>query len=175
MKTIVVASKNPVKISAALKAFQLMFPHETFAAVGVAAASGVSDQPKSDTETLLGATNRVNNAATLSVADFWVGLEGGIEMQGPDMAAFAWIVVKDANGKMGKGKTGTFFLPQKVAELVQQGKELGEADDIVFGRSNSKQAGGACGLLTGDVVSRTSFYTDAGVLALIPFKNENLY
>ncbi|MEA2092741.1 MAG: DUF84 family protein, partial [Patescibacteria group bacterium] len=55
------------------------------------------------------------------------------------------------------------------------GKELGEADDIVFQRNNSKQENGAVGILTGDVVDRTKCYTEAVILALIPFKNVNLY
>ena len=76
---------------------------------------------------------------------------------------------------MGKGRTGAFFLPESVANLVRHGKELGEADDIVFGRSNSKQANGAIGILTGDVVDRTQLYEQAVILALIPFKNPQLY
>ena len=59
--------------------------------------------------------------------------------------------------------------------LVREGKELGEADDIVFGKENSKQTYGAVGLLTGDVIDRTRFYEDAVVLALIPFRNPDLY
>ena len=76
---------------------------------------------------------------------------------------------------VGKGRSGTFFLPPKIAELIRQGKELGEADDIVFERTNSKQENGAVGILTDGVVDRTKYYTEAVVLALIPFKNERLY
>jgi Protein of unknown function DUF84 len=79
------------------------------------------------------------------------------------------------NGGVGKGRTGTFFLPEAVAELVRQGKELGEADDIVFSQVNSKQDQGAIGLLAGNVVDRTQLYTHAVILALIPFKNRVLY
>jgi len=45
----------------------------------------------------------------------------------------------------------------------------------VFGKENSKQTYGAVGLLTGDVIDRTRFYEDAVVLALIPFRNPDLY
>ena len=69
----------------------------------------------------------------------------------------------------------SFYLPPQVAELVRQGVELGEADDIVFGQSNSKQASGAVGLLTGDVIDRAGLYEGAVILALIPFKNRQLY
>ena len=91
------------------------------------------------------------------------------------MEAFAWVVIKAKGNGFGKGRTGTFFLPPQIAELIKQGKELGEADDIVFGRTNSKQENGAVGILTENVVDRTKYYTEAVVLALIPFKNKKLY
>jgi non-canonical (house-cleaning) NTP pyrophosphatase len=62
-----------------------------------------------------------------------------------------------------------------VAELIRNGKELGEADDIVFGESNSKQKMGAVGLLTNNVIDRTEYYTHAVILALIRFKNANYF
>jgi non-canonical (house-cleaning) NTP pyrophosphatase len=74
----------------------------------------------------------------------------------------------------GKARTATFYLPQEVITLVQRGIELGHADDMVFGRSNSKQQNGSVGLLTEDVITRLTYYSHAVVLALIPFKNEAL-
>ena len=53
--------------------------------------------------------------------------------------------------------------------------ELGQADDVVFGATNSKQAMGAVGLLTGGLISRADLYRPAVLLALIPFKNAALY
>ncbi len=70
---------------------------------------------------------------------------------------------------------GIFTLPEAVAALIRQGQELGAADDLVFGRVNSKQEQGAVGLLTGGVVDRTQLYAQAVVLALIPFKHRGLY
>ena len=172
---VVIASTNPVKIQAVRWGFQRMFPQEQFEFEMVSVASGVSSQPASDAETLQGALNRAINAAErLPQANYWVGVEGGIEDLGGEMAAFAWIVVRSAQ-QCGKGRTGAFFLPPAVADLVRQGKELGEADDIVFGRSNSKQENGAIGLLTGDVIDRAQLYEQAVVMALIPFKNPQLY
>lgn len=175
MKKIIIASTNPVKIKAVAAAFGKMFPEETFETEGVSAASGVSNQPKSDSETFEGAMNRAENASHMADGDFWVGIEGGVEEKDSDMEAFAWVVIKRKDGKFGKGRTGTFFLPPKVAELIKQGMELGEADDIVFKRENSKQKNGAVGILTGNVIDRTKYYIEAVVLALIPFKNEELY
>lgn len=176
MKKIVIASKNPVKINAVLSGFQKMFPNEKFEISGVSVLSGVSDQPRSDTEIFQGALNRAENALKDPIgADFSVGIEGGVDEKNNEMEQFAWVVIKSKDNKIGKGRTGTFFLPPQVAELIRQGKELGEADDIVFGRTNSKQDNGAVGILTNDVINRTHFYSEAVIMALIPFKNERLY
>jgi non-canonical (house-cleaning) NTP pyrophosphatase len=42
----------------------------------------------------------------------------------------------------------------------------------VFATLNSKQAGGAYGLLTGGLMTRESIYTQTLILALIPFVHE---
>jgi inosine/xanthosine triphosphatase len=173
---IVIASKNPVKVNAVTAAFSRVFTNVAHTVESVSVASGVPDQPMSDLETYTGAKNRVDNASSaVPDADYWVGIEGGIHMDGADMQAFAWAVVKSRGGTYGKARTSTFILPPQVAELVLGGMELGHADDVVFGRSNSKQENGAVGLLTRDMISRTSYYTEALTLALIPFINPEHY
>lgn len=173
--TLVVASKNPVKIAAAQDGFKQMFPELEISITAISVSSDVSDQPMSDEETLEGAINRVNNAyQTRPEADFWIGLEGGVAPMGEDLTAFAWIVVRSKK-IIGKARTGTFFLPGAVAELVDQGIELGIADDMVFGSKNSKQAGGAIGLLTQNVLDRKQLYQQAVLMALVPFLNQELY
>lgn len=172
---IIIASLNPVKIESVKQGFSKMFLDFDFECQGVAVPSEVNDQPIGTTETLQGAMNRCRNAkAKIPNADFWVGIEGGIEKNENEMSTFAWIVIQSING-FGKSKTGTLFLPPQVVKLVNQGIELGEADDIVFGGVNSKQKGGAAGILTGGVIDRTKLYVDGVVLALIPFKNKNIY
>jgi len=176
MKKIIIASKNPVKINATLSGFKKMFPDEEFEIESISVSSGVDSQPKNDEETFQGALNRVNNIMKeVSEADFWVAIEGGIEEKNSEMEVFGWIIIKSAEGGFGKGRTGTFFLPNKITELIKQGKELSEADNIVFGRVNSKHKNGTVGFLTGDVIDRTIYYTEAVVLALIPFKNSQFY
>ncbi len=176
MKKVVIASKNPVKINTTHKGFIKMFPDMFFEVIGVLADSNVLDQPMSEKETLKGAKNRADNASKiLPKANFWVGIEGGVEEINGEFESFAWVVIKSKEGKYGKGRTGSFFLPSKVAKLIKQGKELGEADDIVFNKKNSKQDNGAIGILTHDVLTRTKFYEQAIITALIPFKNPVLY
>ncbi|KAH8589054.1 NTPase [Bisporella sp. PMI_857] len=179
-KQITVASKNPVKIAAALEGFQRLFPHNTYAAHGISVPSGVPEQPFTDSETLQGALNRAQNAREQEPqADYWIGIEGGVadtpNQTAGTLESFAWVVVIDREGaRMGKARTAAFYQPEEVARLVRGGMELGHADDQVFGRSNSKQINGSVGLLTGDVVDRQSYYVQAVILALIPFRNTGL-
>lgn len=175
MKKVIIASKNPVKIEAVKIGFGKMFSEDQFEFEGISVPSGVADQPMTNEETLQGAINRSENAfAEKKDADFWIGVEGGIQKNENYMSAFAWVFVK-SNKMQGKGRTAEFYLPQKVIELINQGKELGEADDIVFGRNNSKQKAGAVGILTENVIDRARLYSEAVIMALIPFKNPEIY
>lgn len=117
---IVITSKNPVKKNATSKAFGDMFPDANFIVKEISVPSGVSEQPMSEKEALQGAKQRVENASKeISDADFIVGIEGGIEIKGAEMEAFAWIYILDKNKKVGKARTGTFVLPEKNITLNQ--------------------------------------------------------
>jgi len=176
MQKIIVASKNPVKLNATRRGFEQMFPETEFIVEGVSVESGVSDQPIGRDETLQGAYNRLNGIIEIVPdADYWVGVEGGIEVHNKEMEVSAWIVIQDKSGRQGKGQTGTFVLPPAIAEHINDGKELGTATDIVFGQTNSKQAGGSIGELTGGLIDRTAHYDVGVIFALIPFKNPELY
>lgn len=169
---IVISSSNPVKIAASKTAFAAIFPAADMEFIAVNVASGVSVQPVSDAETRLGATNRMNNARQAEPdADFWVGLEGGLEWIDHEPFASAWMVVGDASGRQGQARTTTLPLPPAVRQLLLQGLELGDANDRVFATLHSKQAGGAFGLLTNGLMTRQSVYTEALILALLPFSH----
>ncbi len=172
---IIVASQNPVKIDAVRQAFAALYPRIDRVVKGIAVPSGVADQPMTEEETRQGALNRATNAREKSPeADFWVGVEGGIEDRTAGMLAFAWIVVLSSE-QQGLGRTASFFLPPAVADLVRQGIELGVADDRIFGKSNSKQQNGAVGLLTHDAIVRQTLYSPAVIMALIPFLHPDLF
>lgn len=172
---IIVGSKNPVKVASTESAFTKAFP-KGFIVNGITSASQVSDQPKGDEETYLGARNRATNAkSTFPEADFWVGIEGGIGEDVRGMYAFAWIYIEDKAGLSGKAKTGSFYLPEAIAKLIHSGMELGAADDHFFSEKNSKHNGGSVGILTHGAIDREVFYTQAIILALIPFLNAELF
>ncbi|KPJ93644.1 MAG: hypothetical protein AMS18_05345 [Gemmatimonas sp. SG8_17] len=169
MKTVVVASHNPVKLQATQRGFRRMFPGEDFTVQPVAVSEGIPTQPATDAETLKGARIRTERAASqVPNAEYWVGIEGGVDDIGAETVAFAWVVVKSGD-RVGTSRSGTFLLPEAVARIVKSGEELGRACDIVFQERNTKQHGGAVGLLTRNVIDRTSLYEHAVILALVPF------
>lgn len=168
---VIVASLNPAKINAVKSAFNEVFPEQEFIFDGVSVASEVPDQPMSNTETKQGALNRVRNAkAEVKDADFYVGLEAGIEGN----ATFAWMVIESSSTR-GESRSSSLMLPPKVLERIEHGEELGDAMDAVYGTSNIKQKGGAIGILTNNRLSRSSVYHQALILALIPFVNSDSF
>ncbi len=174
MLKIIVASNNPVKIDAIQKVFSAIF-HDPLEINPISVPSGVSDQPMSDSETFEGALNRAKNARDLwTDGDYWVGIEGGVEWFDEKLAAFAWVVILSKT-RMGSARTGTFFLPPQVAAYVRSGVELGHADDLVFGTTNSKQMNGAIGILTNDVITREELYRPAVIMAIIPFSKPDMF
>jgi inosine/xanthosine triphosphatase len=175
MKKVIVASTNPVKIQAAADGFAKGMPGHPYHVEGIQFPSPVSAQPFGDEETLQGARQRALTARDLAPdADFWVGVEGGADRSLEAMYAYAWVVIL-SNNQCGQARSAAFLLPRKISELVMNGVELGHADDIVFGRSNSKQQNGAVGILTADAVDRRLLYEQPVMLALIPFLHPELY
>lgn len=170
-KNIVVASLNPAKINAVKSAFEQLFPNQEFQFQGIEVESGVAIQPMSDQETKQGALNRVHNAEnSLPNADFYVGIEAGIEHG----MTFAWMVVKASSG-YGESRSASLLLPPAISQRLQADYELGDIMDEVFGTENIKQKGGAISLLTGNHLTRSSVYHQALILALVPFLNPELF
>ena len=101
-----------------------------------------------------------------------VGMEGGLDYFDRHLMAFAWMVVTGRGKRSSETRSATLPLPPEVQRLVAGGLELGEANDRVFSTLNSKQGGGAYGLLTNGLMTRESIYTQTLILALIPFVNQ---
>jgi inosine/xanthosine triphosphatase len=173
---IVVASTNPVKLRAVELGVRAILADTDLELVAAAVDSGVAEQPSSDAETLLGSENRSRRAReAVPEASYWFGLEGGVEDSPQGMLTFAWIVVLDCHGRVGRARSAAFVLPKIVADKVRDGMELGHADDEVFGRNDSKRADGAIGLLTQGALDRAGLYAPAVTAAMIPFLNPGLF
>jgi inosine/xanthosine triphosphatase len=165
---LLIASANPVKLQAPQEAFSKVFNTEVVVE-GMAVDSGISDQPMSSDETYQGALNRLEAIRETPGYDYYVAIEGGVEDTEHGMECLAWVLIADAKGKIGKGKTGTYILPETVANKLRAGEELGPAMDELHHTENIKQKQGTIGILTGGQITRTSLYTHAVILALIPF------
>lgn len=170
---VVVASVNPVKRAAVESAFRSTFPETVLEITTERVPSGVGDQPSSDAETRRGAEQRAANARRKRTdGDYFVGLEGGVDRPGGTLTAFAWIAIYDRSGRLGVARTVSLPLPPSVETLLDSGLELGEAIDRVFDTRGSKRKGGAFGLLTGGLCTRTSVYAEAVTVALVPLIND---
>jgi len=173
MIKVIVGSENPVKINSVRNVFSKYF--KNVKVIGRKVNSKVSFQPKSEKEIVEGARNRAVQILKKYEPDFAVGIEGGMEYIENQPYSFAWICVKPKEGKMGLGRTASFPLPPRVEKLIKNGKELGEADDIIFGIRNTKQKMGAIGLLSKGKLNRTKLYEQGVICALTPFLNQDLY
>jgi len=164
MYHVVAATTNPAKIQAIAQAFSDVFGEGSCHICGVAVESGVSAQPLSDTETRTGARQRVANARTAAPeADFWVAIEAGIEGD----CAFAWMVIENTQQR-GESRSASFTLPPVVMSGLAAGRELGEEMAQLTGEKNIKHQGGAIGAFTQGLLSRSSVYHQALILALCP-------
>ncbi|MDU6411749.1 MAG: inosine/xanthosine triphosphatase [Yersiniaceae bacterium] len=167
MYHVVAATTNPAKLDAVLQAFEDVFGAGTCRVEGVEVDSGVPAQPIGNVETRTGARHRVISARQVRPeADFWVGIEAGIEEE----MTFAWMVIENMHQR-GESRSASLMLPEKILQAVHQGSELGEEMAKLSGIADVKRRGGAIGLFTAGVLSRTRVYHQALVLALAPFHN----
>lgn len=172
---IAVGSTNPVKIEATRQAFTTVWPRKKWEVVGLEIPSGISLQPKSDLESIKGATNRAKGALKQAKSDYGVGIEGGISKINGIWFDTAWIVILDNKGKQGIGSTINMPTPPSFVKMVEKGKEIGEIDDEVFKRQNSKHQEGHFGLMTKNALTRKSAYIEGVISALVPFIHPQLF
>ncbi|WP_396220962.1 inosine/xanthosine triphosphatase [Gemmatimonas sp.] len=165
---VAVGSTNPVKLAAVravLARIQPGLPVE-----GVEVASGVPNQPMGDEETQRGARNRATAALALTGADIAVGLEGGVvALADGRMRSCAWAVVVDRDGLEGMGGSLSMPLPDRVADRIRAGEELGHAMDALANVVGTKHGRGAVGILTAGLIDRQGAYEPMVAYALAPW------
>lgn len=172
---VVIGSTNPVKIAAVKSAFEKVWPKKEFIFKGIKVDSGVSHQPMSDAEAIVGARNRAVIAMKKSKADFGVGLEGGLQKINGKWFDCGWIVIADKNGIEGIGSSIKMQTPDKMMRLIIKGRELGEVDDIFFKTKNSKQKEGHFGHMTKKKITRAKAYEHAVISALVRFISPKIF
>ncbi len=174
---ILVGSKNPVKLKAVEETFLLYFKNVKI--IGMSVNSEVSDQPINE-ETYIGAENRaiklqkLNNDQSLD-AEFFVGIEGGIQQTYNKWFAFGCMCIIHKSGKKSFGTSAHFELPEIVTKQLLERKELGHVMDEIMDQENTKQKGGAISYFTNGKMSRKELYIPGLISALVPFQHEKMY
>ncbi len=153
-------------------------PHPCFEIVGVDVPSGVRHTPLSREEMMTGARQRA--VALLSLARgrseswrYFVGLEGGLDVlydRGTRRVFLQnWACIMDASGRESYGQSGAIALPKPLAiRVVDEGVELSEAIDAYVGSHGIRDAQGAWGVLTGNLITRKDAFRVAVINALAP-------
>lgn len=177
---IVVGSKNPVKVESVRKVFKEVVGdlggETSCEVVGVGVESGVPDQPWGDDEIIKGARNRAKGALeTDPGAEFGVGLEGGVSEELKRMYSSAWCAVARKNGVVGVGGGMRFEIPEKMANIIRGGKEMGEVMDEFTKKENVKQKEGSIGVLTKNHTNRQKSYEQLVKYALVRFLGEEWF
>lgn len=170
---IAVGSTNPTKVAAVETIVRQLWPEAEISAVAI--ASGVSEMPMSDDETITGAQNRARAARLAANADLGFGLEGGVHSTSFGLMLQGWVVVTDRNGREGVASSGRLPLPPAIARRVLAGEELGPIMDNLLGQENVKNKGGAVGALTGGLIPRKQAFALGVGYALAPFIAPEFY
>ncbi len=170
---VLVGSKNKTKLEAVERAFSIYFPE--FEVNGIEVKSGVPEQPKNE-EIYKGAKNRTLELRKLnSKADFFVGIESGIELLSRNWFCCGVIYISDREGKENYGKSPHFKLPNEMLTNVLAGEELNRAKEEYFIRNRVESSETLIEFLTNGIIDRTELYKVGVIMALIPFINKRVY
>ncbi len=159
-------------------------PNVLFDVVGVEVDSGVGHTPTSREELMRGARQRAEALVRMARKQrepwrYFVGLEGGCDVI-PENGARrvlleSWAYVTD--GLRGFfGRSGGIEVPGALAEeVVDRGVELSAAIDRFAGGKGIRDAQGAWGVLSNNLITRQDAFRVAVVSAFAPFYNALMY
>jgi inosine/xanthosine triphosphatase len=174
-----------------------------FEVVGVEVASGVRHTPLTREDLMAGARQRAEALARLARArrhawKYFVGLEGGFDVIAgldamPNLDAVpeldivreaqqrwvfleSWAYVADNSGRRAYGRSGSVLVPEALAEsVVDNGMELSQAIDAFANGHNIRDAEGAWGIFTRNLITRQESFRIAVINAFAPFFNREVY
>jgi inosine/xanthosine triphosphatase len=188
-KTIIaVGSTRKPKLNAvgeALKTFaSVLDPGAQFEVVGLEVESGVGHTPTTCGELMRGARQRadalIEHAREKRAAwNYFVGLEGGLDVleENGNRRVFleSWAYVSD--GRRGHfGRSGGVEIPEVLAhEVLERGVELSVAIDKFAGDVGIRDAQGAWGVLSSNLITRQEAFRMAVIAAFAPFYNGKMY
>jgi inosine/xanthosine triphosphatase len=159
-----------------------------FEVAAVDVPSGVRHTPLSRADMMTGARQRAEALVRMAREQreawkYFVGLEGGLDViqDGGEAGVRRvflenWAYVTDCDGRGAFGQSGAIALPEALARIVvDDGVELAEAVDAFAGGRGIRDAQGAWGVLTRNVITRQDSFRTAVINAFAPFFNRALY
>lgn len=190
MEKIIVAvgSTRRPKLSAVRAALEKIVPQwpggAEFEIAGIDVPSGVRHTPLSRAEIMAGARQRAEALSRMAREknepwNYFTGLEGGLDVLQEDGVRRVflenWAYVTD--GSMGAfGQSGGILVPEPlVVRVVDDGVELAEAIDAFAGSQGIRDAEGAWGIFTRNLITRQEAFRVAVVNAFAPFFNREIY
>lgn len=171
---VAVGSTNPTKTEPVRNIFSKHF--QGVKIVGVKVKSGVPEQPMDNTKMYQGALTRAKLALKkVKGAQFGVGIEGGMHKFSYGWFESSMVVIVDKKGAVGIGASGGLILPEKIMEKIHGGKNLEQAIDELFGTKKIGEGIGMFGIMTKEVVTRSSGVEHGVAFALARFLHPQLY
>lgn len=185
---IAVGSTRRPKLSAVSEALQsfrgLLDGSAESEVLGVEVDSGVRHTPLSRDDLMRGARQRAEALMRLAKEGnepwrYFVGLEGGLDVlqteSGRRVLLESWAYVSD--GTAGHyGRSGGVEIPAALAhEVLDQGVELSVAIDRFAGAVGIRDAQGAWGVLSSNLITRQEAFRVAVVAGFAPFYNAKMY
>lgn len=185
---VAVGSTRRPKLSAvceAVSAFGSVFdPAVEFDVIGFDVESGVGHTPSSRGELMRGARQRAEALVRIAKEQregwrYFVGLEGGLDVLEEDRSRRvlleSWAYVSD--GTEGHyGRSGGVEIPAALAhDVLEHGVELSDAIDRFAGAVGIRDAQGAWGVLSRNLITRQEAFRIAVVAAFAPFYNAKMY
>ncbi len=156
-----------------------------FEITGVDVSSGVRHTPLSRGDTMAGARHRAEMLREVArekkeAWKYFVGLEGGLDVfeeSGKRLVMLeSWAYVLDGSGRGAFGRSGGVMVPETLAKtVVDDGVELAEAVDAFAGGRGIRDAQGAWGVLTRDLITRQEAFRVAVIAAFAPFFQAGAY
>ena len=186
---IAVGSTRRPKLNAVTDAVEtirnVLAPGTEFEVLGFDVESGVGHTPSSREELMRGAQQRAEALLRLGRVKgenwhYFVGLEGGLDViQVSDgtrrVLLESWAYVSDGvNGHY--GRSGGVEIPDSLArDVLDNGVELSVAIDRFAGAIGIRDAQGAWGVLSSNLITRQEAFRVAVVAAFAPFYNAKMY
>lgn len=180
---VAVGSTRRPKLDAVRDALIAIAPHmpgnPRFDVASADVPSGVRHTPLSREEIMTGARHRAEALQRIAREnnepwEYFVGLEGGIDIIQEHGMRWAflesWAYVTDGAGRESFGRSGAVLLPEPLAvSVVDRGIDLSQAIDAYADGRGIRDAQGAWGVLTGNLITRLDSFRIAVINAFAPF------